>query len=121
VKKLTYAAGVAALGLAIQANAALLLDSTVTTSFLPGSPGLDPGNSLPNTPPAVRFGQLQATVDGTVQFYVVGSEASYGNTIRIDGTTYPAVPNFTAPDTLLGTLDVRAGSYLDFGFCTSGV
>ena len=120
MKKLTYAAGVAALGLAIQANAALLLDSTVTTSFLPGSSGLDSGNNLPNTPPAVRYGQLQATVDGTVQFYVVGSEAAYGNSIRIDGTTYPATPNFTAPDTLLGSLAVTAGSYLDFGFCTSG-
>ena len=120
MKKLTYAVGVAALGLAIQANAALLLDSTVTTSFLPGSSGLDSGNNLPNTPPAVRYGQLQATEAGQVQFYVVGSEAAYGNSLRVDGTTYPATPNFTAPDMLLGSLDVTAGSYVDFGFCTSG-
>src|SRR6478736_10063782 len=74
VKKLIYAAGVAALGMALQANAALLLDTTVTSSFLPGG-GLDPGNDLPNSPPAVRFGQLKATEDGQVSFYFTGSEA----------------------------------------------
>jgi len=119
VKKLIYAAGVAALGMALQANAALLLDTTVTSSFLPGG-GLDPGNDLPNSPPAVRFGQLQATVDGTVSFYFTGSEAAYANTLRIDGSSYPTVPNFAPPDTLLGSIGVTAGSYVDFGFCTSG-
>ena len=119
MKKLIYAAGVAALGMALQANAALLLDTTVTSSFLPGG-GLDPGNDLPNSPPAVRFGQLQATVDGTVSFYFTGSEAAYANTLRIDGSSYPTVPNFAPPDTLLGSIGVTAGSYVDFGFCTSG-
>ena len=119
MNKLIYAAGVAALGMAVQANAALLLDSSVTSSFMLGG-GLDPGNDLPNAPPAVRFGQLKATEDGTVNFYFTGSEAAYANNLRIDGSMYPTTPNFTPPDTLLGSIGVTAGSFVDFGFCTSG-
>lgn len=120
MKKLTYAAGVAALGLALQADAALVLDSTITSSFLPGYSGIDPGNSLPNSPPAIRFGQLQANMSGTVQFYFTGSEAAYANTMRIDGSTFPTTQDFSPPDTALGSLAVSAGTFVDFGFCTNG-
>jgi hypothetical protein len=120
MKKLTYVAGLAALGLALQANAALVLDPTVTAGFLPGSSGIDPGNDLPNSPPAIRFGQLSVTQDGVVEFFYTGNEAAYTNTMRIDGSTYTATPNFVPPDTAIGSLNVTAGSFVDFGFCTSG-
>ena len=120
VNKFSYAAGVAALAMALQANAAIILDSSVTTSFLPGSSGIDPGNDLPNSPPAIRFGQLYASVAGTVDFFYTGSEAVYSNTPRIGGSTFTAAGSFAPPDVLMGSLTVNAGQYLDFGFCTSG-
>lgn len=120
MKKLTYVAGLTALGLALQANAALVLDPTVTAGFLPGSSGIDPGNDLPNSPPAIRFGQLAVTQDGVVEFFYTGNEAGYANTIHVDGTSYTAAPNFMPPDTSIGSLDVTAGTFVDFGFCTSG-
>jgi hypothetical protein len=68
-------------------------------------------------------------VAGTVQFYYVGTEAAYTNTLVLNpalvlsgSSSYSSTPgnNFSAPDNLIATVSVGAGQFLDFGFCTNG-
>jgi hypothetical protein len=108
-----------------QAEATLILDTAVTSTFSPGAATTGTsGNDLPARPDTLYFGQLAATVNGFVDFFYVGHEAAYTNTLRVGGgTTYStaALPdNFNGPHPLIASLAVTAGSLLDFDFCTSG-
>jgi hypothetical protein len=114
--------GVGAAFAATQAQATLMLN----TSILPGIGGdayTDTnGNDLPNHPTNVYFGQLQATTDGTVEFFYVGNEAGYTNSLYIGGALARSEgpDGFGSPYPSDGTLGVSTGELLDFGFCTSG-
>jgi hypothetical protein len=132
-KRLTQLASLAALGLSVQAHATLLLDTSIAT----GAGGFNPdaattgtgGNDLPNVPGTLLFGQLRATQAGIVDFFYVGTEAGYTNTLKLDPTllvsgvsSFSSTPgsNFVPPDSGIGAITVGAGQFLDFGFCTSG-
>jgi hypothetical protein len=128
--KLALPAFILAVALPLQAGAALLLNTSVVATFTPSSGGTPiSANDVPNSIPNVRFGQLYADTAGTVEFFHAGSEAGYTNTLRLDETklvsglaSYSSTPGeaFAPPDTLVGTISVAAGQFLDFGFCTSG-
>jgi hypothetical protein len=119
-----------AAALPLQANAALLLNTSVVGSFIPSAGGTPiSANDVPNSTTNLRFGQLQADTAGTVEFFYAGSEAGYTNTLWLDAarlvsgvSSYSSTPgeNFVAPDVLVGAISVAAGQFLDFGFCTSG-
>jgi hypothetical protein len=114
------------LALAGQAQASLLLDTTVTALFNGGTTTTNTiGNDLPNPRPAtLYYGQLKATANGFVDFFYVGNEAAYTNTFNWgDGNSYSTAGKpdvFTSPHSLIGSLSVLANTFLDFGFCTSG-
>jgi hypothetical protein len=123
LRKLGPLATIGALGFGLEANAALILDTAVTNSFAPvtGTTGTG-GNDLPNKPGTLLFGQLYADQSGIVDFFYVGTEAGYTNTLHYGSSSFSSTPgnNFTAPDQLIGSIGVGAGQFLDFGFCTSG-
>ena len=112
------------LALAGQAQASLLLDTAVTALFNGSTTTTNTlGNDLPNPRPAtLYFGQLKATANGFVDFFYVGNEAAYTNTFNWgNGQSYSTAGKpdvFTSPHNLIGTLDVLANTFLDFGFCT---
>lgn len=108
-----------------QVQASLLLDASVTSQFSGGVTTTVPDlNVFPEPRPAtLYFGQLQATTAGSVDFYYVGNEAGFTNTFNYGANSYSTADKpdvFTAPHVLIGSIDVLAGSFLDFGFCTSG-
>ncbi len=110
---------------ASQARATLILDTSVTGTFNHHDTTTGTaGNDLPlPRPSTLYFGQLGATANGFVDFYYVGNEAAYTNTMVFDSTTYSTASrpdNFNAPHPLITTLSVTAGELLGFGFCTSG-
>jgi len=128
-QQMTRASLVAAvsLGLSWQAHAGLMLDQTVTGTFLPvpTTTTSTDGNDLPNPPDELYFGQLKATSDGWVDFFFVGDEAAYENVLLFNGSSYPtgSTPDgdFDAPYAQIGSsLAAVAGAYLNFGFCTDG-
>ena len=118
--------GALLLAIAGQAQATLILDTSVTSTFSPGATTTGtPGNDLPQPRPGtLYFGQLGATDNGFVDFFYVGNEAGYTNTLVFgNGVTYSTAglpDNFNAPNPLITSLAVTAGSLIDFGFCTSG-
>lgn len=116
----------ATLALAGQAQASLLLDVTVTNQFNGNTTTTNTsGNDLPNPRPStLYFGQLKATANGSVDFFYVGNEAAFTNTFEWgNGSSYSTAGKpdvFTSPHTHIGSMDVLAGAFLDFGFCTDG-
>jgi PEP-CTERM motif len=114
------------LAVAGQAQASLLLDTAVTSQFNGNTTTTNTvGNDLPNPRPAtLYFGQLKATANGFVDFFYVGNEAAYTNTFNWgNNQSYSTAGKpdvFTSPHNLIGTLDVLANTFLDFGFCTNG-
>ena len=123
--KRTSFLALATLGLGWQAQAGLLLDQSVTNTFMPSATTstTTDGNDLPNPPDEIYFGQLEATSSGWVDFFYVGSEASYDNVLRLNGTSYPGTKDnadFDAPYPLIGSVAAISGAALNFGFCTDG-
>src|SRR6185503_3986353 len=114
-----------ALVISWQAHAGLLLDQSVTNTFMPSATTstTTDGNDLPNPPDEIYFGQLRATTNGWVDFLYVGSEAAYDNVLRLNGTSYPGTKDnadFDAPYPLIGSVAAISGAALNFGFCTDG-
>ena len=67
---------------------------------------------------------LGVSADGTVDFYYYGKEAGYRNVFSEDDgdLTYntgfsPTFQNYFGSPIAIGSMDVGAGSVLDFGFC----
>jgi hypothetical protein len=119
------AATVAALGFGLDAHAGLILNTAVTTTFTPFTTSTGTGgNDLPGVPNWLLFGQLEANANGTVEFFYVGNEAAYTNTLYVGGAATPSTAgkpdNFNAPYPLLASVGVASGAFVDFGFCTSG-
>lgn len=114
------ALSVAAAGFCMQAHATLVLS---TSYFNPGTTDTQ-YNDLSGVPASLFFGQLEATADGTVEFFYVGNEAGYTNSLMLDGSTAlstSGLPDtFTGSNQLVGSVGVGAGELVDFGFCTSG-
>jgi hypothetical protein len=114
------------IAIAGQAQATLILDTSVTSTFSPAATTTGtPGNDLPQPrPDTLYFGQLGASDNGFVDFYYVGNEAAYTNTMVFgNGTSYSTASlpdNFNSPHPLIASMAVSAGSLLEFGFCTSG-
>jgi hypothetical protein len=115
------------------ASATVILDTTVTSTFGAGVTTTGTGgNDLPQPRPStLYYGQLRATQQGYVDFFYVGNEAGFTNTLSwgnsgnlLSGTgshSTAALPdNFNSPHPFLGSISVMAGALLDFGFCTSG-
>jgi hypothetical protein len=125
-KRICSIATLLALGLtSAGAHATLILDQAVTESFNGDVDRVSTyGNDLSGVPSWLYLGQLRAAATGYVDFYYVGHEAGYTNSLLLDGTTADdtddALDNFNAPYPPLGSLHVGAGELLDFGFCTSG-
>jgi hypothetical protein len=107
-----------------QAGATLILDTTVTGSFSPGATWTNTnGNDVPGHPNRLYFGQLGATANGYVDFYYIGNEAAYTNWLTLGGSTSHSslgLPDNFNSSFLIGTLEVLAGSFLDFDLCTNG-
>lgn len=123
------AAAIAASLLTAQAHASLILSTAITTDFNGDRTGTDTeDNDWSAAPDWLYFGQLRATASGIVDFYYVGNEAGYTNTLELNGT--PDVSHSTAgrPDvfssvgsaSLVGSVNVLASNFVDFGFCTDG-
>jgi hypothetical protein len=126
-KTLLAAATIAALGLGLQAQASLILNTSIIgPGGIPDSGTNTVGNDLPNKPASIAFGQLGTdATGGYVDFFYVGNEAAYTNWMEIGGvnpvkatTGLPDV--FVSPYPIIGTLNVGANTLLDFGFCTNG-
>lgn len=114
---LLAAAGILGAG---DAAATLILDTSITADFATTSTGTT-GNDLPGAPSQVYFGQLEASANGSVDFFYVGNEAGYVNTLWMGGDSHSAYADtFSQPYNSVGSIDVTAGSLLDFGFCTNG-
>ena len=129
---LSLTAAVATL-VSFQAQAALILNTSITT----GPGGFNPdatstntsGNDLPNVAGNLRFGQLYASQAGIVDFFYVGTEAAYANTLVLNNallvsgaSSYTSTPgtNFVPPDSAIGSITVGTNQFVDFGFCTTG-
>jgi hypothetical protein len=114
-----------ALGVFSQANATLVLDTSVTSGFIPYATTTSTGgNDLPlPRPSTLYFGQLGANANGYADFYYVGNEAAYTNWLVTPAWSHSTAgrpDNFNAPHPFIGSISVTAGSLLSFGFCTSG-
>lgn len=131
-KLATCAAAIAATLLTTQAHANLILSGGITADF---NGDVASTNTLHNdwtgAPSSLYFGQLRATANGIVDFYYVGNEAGYTNTLVLNPTTSaPDVTHSTAglPDVFssiasapfVGSVNVLANNNVDFGFCTTG-
>lgn len=113
-----------ALACGSQANASLILNTQVTQSFADGraSSGTA-GHDMPMHPDTVYFGQLQAQTDGVIDFFYLGNEAGYTNSLVLGGSAVHStagLPDVFDSGLFLGSLGVSAGGFADFGFCTSG-
>lgn len=116
--------------LASQANANLILDTSITGVF--GATTTDTiNNDWAGRPDFLYFGQLVATANGAVDFYYVGNEAAYTNSLYLDALSsgmtyghstagYPDTFTTVAGAQFLHSIDVVAGGLVDFGFCTDG-
>lgn len=119
-------AAVLTLAIAGQAQASLLLDASVTNQFNGHTTTTNTnGNDLPGKPSTLYFGQLKATSDGWVDFFYVGNEAAYTNTFHYGAanttTSTAGRPDvFSGANLSLGSMQVLANTFLDFGFCTDG-
>lgn len=65
---------------------------------------------------------LGVSADGHVDFYYYGKEAGYRNVFSADGLSYdtgvtPTFQNYFSAPISIGSVQVTAGSILDFGFC----
>jgi hypothetical protein len=114
-----------ALGVFSQASATLVLDTSVTSGFIPYATTTSTGgNDLPlPRPSTLYFGQLATTINGYADFYYVGNEAGYTNYLITPAWVHSTAglsDNFNAPHPFIGSLSVTAGNLLNFGFCTSG-
>jgi hypothetical protein len=108
---------------ASQAQATLILNTGITESFQNDAMTTGThGNDLPGHPNTLYFGQLGATANGWVDFYYIGNEAGYTNSLRFGTTTHSTagLPDNFNSSLLLGSLAVTANSLLDFRFCTDG-
>ncbi|CAG0942799.1 hypothetical protein GPROT2_01877 [Gammaproteobacteria bacterium] len=111
---------------ALPANASLIVDSAVTSFFIPHATTTDTvGNDLPlPRPSTLYFGQVRATGTGVVDFFYIGKEAGFTNKFYVKdnllASTASQPDSFNAPFPLIGSLAVSAGQLLDFGFCTDG-
>jgi hypothetical protein len=120
-----YAAAVAALAFTVEANASVILDTSITSTFTPyASSTGTAGNDLPNRPNSLNLGRLAATQDGFVDFFYIGNEAGYTNSLRLNDSTVHSsaglADNFVGPYSIVGSLAVTGDSFLDFSFCTNG-
>lgn len=125
-----FASGTAALAVSLltaQAHATLMLDTGITTTSFGGKTGTHTvNNDWSGKPGWLYFGQLTAQANGVVDFYYIGNEAAYTNTLVLDGLTSPpgsthhaVADGFWSP-VLVGSVNVLDGSLVDFGFCTNG-
>jgi hypothetical protein len=123
------AAAITASLLTAQAHAALILNTGITSTFNGGTSATDTQhNDWATAPDSIYFGRLQANAAGIVDFYYIGNEAGYTNSLRLNQlTSAPDVTHSTAglPDTffsnlLVGSVNVLANDFVDFGFCTDG-
>ena len=126
----TCAAAIAASLLAAQAHASLILSTSITSDFNGDRTGTDTQhNDWSAAPDWLYFGQLRATANGVVDFYYVGNEAGYTNTLVLNGTSgavdithstagRPDVFSSIASASLIGSVNVLAMNNVDFGFCT---
>jgi hypothetical protein len=128
-KTILAAATIAALGLGMQAQASLVLNtSIISPTGIPVSGTDTQGNDLPNKPANlnIAFGQLGTdATGGYVDFFYLGHEAAYTNWMEIGGnspvkSTESLADTFVSPYPIIGTLEVGANTLLDFGFCTNG-
>lgn len=115
----------AALAASASANAALILNSSVTSTFTPFATATGTaGNDLPGRPSTLYYGQLAADQAGVVDFFYVGHEAGYTNSLILNDSlahsTAGLADNFAAPYPLIGSVNVASGAFVDFGFCTDG-
>lgn len=122
---LLTSAAVAALIASLDGHASLVLSTDVTSTFAPttGTTGIA-GNDFAGHPSELYFGQLQATQQGSVEFFYVGNEAGYTNELWLGGaaahSTAGLADTFDGPYSLVGSIDVLANEFLDFGFCAGG-
>lgn len=119
-------AALAASLLTVHAHATLMLDTAITSSF-GGKTGTDTvHNDWSQAPDGLYFGQLTAKANGIVDFYYIGNEAAYTNTLVLNGrTSAPDIRHDAFADgfwspLLVGSVNVLADTFVDFGFCTSG-
>jgi hypothetical protein len=114
---------VAASAVTGQAQAGLVLDTSITDAFTVATTNTV-GNDLPGHPGSLYFGQLTTDQAGFVDFFYVGHEAGYTNTLMLNDVavnpTAGLADNFNAPYHQIGSLAVAANSLLNFGFCTDG-
>lgn len=105
-------------------HASLILNTDVTNTFSDRATTTGThGNDLPGHPNTLYYGQLQATQAGIVDFFFIGNEAGYVNTLLFGSNSHSTegLPDvFKAPYPLLGSIEVGANEFLDFGFCTDG-
>lgn len=125
-------AALAASLLGAQAHANLILNTTVTGSFTGDTTTTNTlNNDWAGKPASLYLGQLGATANGFVDFYYVGNEAAYTDTLVLNGQSPAADYTHSTvglPDsfssiagaTFLRSIDVAAGGLVDFGFCTEG-
>lgn len=115
------ALAVAGLLAGAQAQATLMLDTGLTSDFGVTS-SVPNGNGDPaDMPGQVYFGQLEAAANGSVDFFYIGNEAAYLNTLSMGTDSHVAYSDtFASPYGIVGSVAANAGVYLDFGFCTSG-
>lgn len=111
--------------LGAEAGAALILDETLTTTFGSGVTTVNPSaNDLSNAPSTLHLGQLAATRSGIVDFFYIGHEAGYTNSLFLGGVQAHATnglpDTFNMPYAYVGSIEVAGGAFADFGFCTSG-
>jgi hypothetical protein len=106
------------------AHATLVLDTSLQGGHGFNATGANlQGNDLGNKPNRVHFGQLGASANGTVDYFFVGGESSFTNTLRVGGYQHSTAGTnmaVSSPFQLIGDVDIGAGALLSFGFCTSG-
>lgn len=123
-RPLTVSLALAGVMLGTSARATLILDTSVTSSFGTASTTTT-YNDFTGIPSQVYFGQLRATTAGSVDFFYLGNEAGYTNTLLYGASgshsTAGLADVFSVPGSQLGpSVAVAAGALVDFGFCTSG-
>jgi hypothetical protein len=124
LKSLWIMSAVAMTAYGSSAGATLILDAGVTGSFGGVTTVTPTANWLGTAPGSLYFGQLVATSSGFVDFYYVGNQAAYTNSLVVGGTTVhttAGLPDvFSLDHTVVGSVAVDANSAVSFGFCTSG-
>jgi hypothetical protein len=104
------------------AYATLVLDTSLQGGHGFNATGANlQGNDLGNKPNRVHFGQLGASANGTVDFFSVGSEATFANSLHLGGGPgHSAAAGFGSGPQFVGTVGAAAGAFLSFGFSTNG-